>query len=140
MLDKWGNSSKQCIMPNRKFVLVVEDDELIREAFCRFAKDAGGYEAIGVGNTQEAVTQMEKKRADVVLLDVFLKEENGLVFLEKFKKTYPDVPVVIITGAGYDQSLMDTALKNGAVGYVSKDAGLDNMVVTLKNALKARPS
>ena len=125
-------------MPNREFVLVIEDDELVREAFCRFAKDAGGYEAAGVATAQEAMVEMEKRKADVVLLDIFLKNENGLIFLKTFRKAYPSVPVVIITGAGYDGKLMQTALKNGAMGYVSKDAGLDNMVVTLKNALRRK--
>ena len=80
---------------------------------------------------------MERQPADVVLLDIELTDGNGLDFLLKLKRCWPDVPVVMLTGLGYDETLVRHALKNGASGYVSKGVGMENVVVKVKQALRS---
>ena len=78
---------------------------------------------------------MKEQPADAVLLDIELPDSNGLEFLTQFKSLYPNVPVVMMTGLGYEEELMAKALKNGASGYVGKGVGMDDAIVAIKRVL-----
>ena len=115
----------------KKHVLVVDDEPLIVDMTCEFLQEAG-FETAFAHSATQAMQEMEKKTANVMLLDIKLQNEDGLTFLKRFKKLYPDVPVVILTGVGYDENMLQTALKNGASAYISKDTEMENMVVAIK--------
>ncbi|MDD2707815.1 MAG: response regulator [Verrucomicrobiae bacterium] len=119
----------------KKRVLVVDDEQSIVDITCEFLQD-DGYETCSARNTRGAMAEMEKNPVHAMLLDINLAGEDGLAFLAEFKKKYPSVPVVILTGAGYDDEMMQSALKNGASGYVSKDTDLGNLVVAVKRVLR----
>jgi response regulator of citrate/malate metabolism len=74
---------------------------------------------------------LEKMKYEIMLLDVYLFKENGLDHLPKFKALYPSMSVIVLTGSGYNSAMMKSALKNGAIGYFSKDSGLENLVEIL---------
>ena len=119
----------------KKRILVVDDEQAIGDITCEFLKEAG-FDAAFVTNPVDASHKMEEKPFDAVLLDIYLEQEDGLLFLGKLKKNYPSVPVIMLTGAGYDEDMMETALKEGASGYVSKDTDLDNIVVAIQRVLR----
>lgn len=121
----------------KKHILVVDDEQAIGDITCEFLKEAG-FDAVFVTNAVDALHKMEEKPFDAVLLDIYLEEDDGLAFLGKLKKLYPSVPVIMLTGAGYDEDMMETALKEGASGYVSKDTDLEDVVVAIQRVL--RPS
>lgn len=87
-----------------------------------------GFEIVRAKSTTEALDQMNKDKIHAVLLDIGLEGEDGLTFLPKFKILYPSVSVVILTGIGYDNTKIKTALENGASGYFSKETGLENII------------
>ena len=117
-------------------ILVVDDEPLVVEASCNFLQEKG-FDTSSAGTAAEARQVMAKEPADLVLLDINLPDENGLKFLVEFKKAHPQVPVIILTGSGYDEEMMQEALKNGAAGYVSKETDMENMSATVKRLLKA---
>ena len=116
-------------------VLVVDDEKMVVDMTCEFLK-AAGFEAVSANTTVQAMSEMKKSPVDVVLLDIKLSGEDGLMFLGKLKKRYPKVSVVILTAVGYDETMMRAALRKGASGYVSKDTELENMVAAVKRLLK----
>jgi DNA-binding NtrC family response regulator len=118
----------------KKRIMVLDDEELIRDAFRDLLKDAG-YETISAKDPQEALEQMLSNPADVLLLDLSLGAEDGLEFLPKFKALYTGVPVVILTGIGYDNAKIKTALERGAAGYFSKETGLENIIPALERII-----
>ena len=120
---------------NKKRVLIVDDDPLILEVTSEFLQNEG-FETATAGNAGAAIEEMKKEPAHVILLDIKLPDQNGLEFLGKLKAQYPEVPVVMLTGSGYDEDMMQKALQNGASGYVSKETDLENMVVAVKRLLK----
>lgn len=120
---------------NKKRVLVVDDDPLILDVTSEFLQNEG-FETVTAPDTKQALEVMQAHAAHVMLLDIKLPDQNGLEFLAKFKKLYPDIPVVMLTGSGYDEEMMQQALTNGASGYVSKETDLENMVVAVKRLLK----
>jgi DNA-binding NtrC family response regulator len=119
----------------KKRILIVDDEPLIIDTTSDYLKDVG-YETRGASTAAEALQVMEKEPAGLMLLDINLPDADGLVFLTKFRKQYPEVPVVILTGAGYDESMMQMALRGGASGYLSKETDMDNMGVIVKRLLK----
>ena len=118
----------------KKRVLVVDDEKTILDLARSLLEDAG-YEIVGVRNSKDAMAEVKKKKVDAMLLDIYLGQENGLSFLTKFKELYADVPVVILTGIGYDNSAIKTALQNGASGYFSKETGLENVIPVLQRLM-----
>jgi DNA-binding NarL/FixJ family response regulator len=119
----------------KKRVLLIDDEDLMLDLFQELLKEAG-FEIVRAKNTSEALAQMQKHSIDAVLLDIGLEGEDGLTFLPKFKQVYKTVPVVILTGIGYDNSKIKTALENGASGYFSKETGLENIIPLVEQLMK----
>ncbi len=120
----------------KKHVLVVDDESMIIEMTREFLEEEG-FRVSGAGNTMDAEKIMEQDHVDAVLLDIRLPNEDGLTFLQRIKAAHPQIHVVMLTGSGYEENLMQTALHYGASGYVSKDTDLENVIVAVKRALKA---
>ena len=126
--SKKGKRAKKC-------VLVVDDEMFPRETMCHVLTECG-FHALGADCCAEALRVMEKESPHLVLLDIQLPDEDGLTFLGQLKRKFPQVPVIMLTGLGYDESLMKTALQNGASGYVGKDAGRGSVMVAIDEALR----
>ena len=83
-------------MPKR--ILVADDNELIRRQVRRILGQDQQIEICAeAGNGVEAIRKARQYRPDLVLLDVFMPEMNGLVALREIKKTAPGLPIVIFT-------------------------------------------
>lgn len=78
-------------------VLVVDDEELIREGISRCL--AGKADVVAVANADEAIAALGKGNFDLCLLDVFLPGMNGLDAMRKIKEMSPATKIVIMTGS-----------------------------------------
>lgn len=124
--------SKTAPVAVKATVLVVDDEPLARAACCQVLREAG-FNAVSVGSCEEILPKTRETHVDAMLLDIELADENGLRFLPVFRQSHPDIPVIILTGLGYNESLMEAALANGASGYVSKGGGAGNIINALDN-------
>jgi len=115
----------------KKRVLIVDDEAAVVTMICDFLKEAG-FETVGVNTTAEAQAELEVNMVDVVLLDIQLPREDGLTFLRKIKEVYPDLPVVMLTGAG----MMQTAFRYGASGYFKKNTDFGEILNLVKRLAK----
>src|SRR6201999_2617256 len=99
---------------------------------------SGGYSTLTVTNADEAVRRFHADRPGAVLLDVVMPGSmDGLAALAAFKKIDKDVPIIVISGQGRTNTVVQ-AMKLGATDFVCKpfeDAELD---VLLGNAVKQR--
>src|SRR3977135_3225439 len=93
----------------RKHLLIVEDEEPLRDLFSKFFSDRG-YEVTLAGNIAEGHSQLEKGRFDLVLHDIGLPDGSGIDSLVFIKAHYPDLPVFILTGLGYDETYFQAAI------------------------------
>jgi two-component system, NtrC family, response regulator HydG len=118
-----------------KHVLVVEDEAEMGKLIDYSLKEAGFTPVIAT-NTSEAMSKLGQNTYKALLLDIALPGESGLEFLPKFKKLYPDIPVIILTGLGYDNTMMKKALDNGAAGFFSKETGIENLIPVVKHLIK----
>ena len=81
-------------------ILIVEDDEALREALTERLTADGGFTAIGAGTLEEASNILAAKdaRFDAVILDVGLPDGNGFDFCARLRQLGHNMPVIMLTG------------------------------------------
>jgi DNA-binding NarL/FixJ family response regulator len=115
-------------------VLVVEDEALLRRALVQLLKQEPGFEVVGeTGEGELAVREALNARPDVILMDLALIGMGGIEATRRIRAELPDTQVVILTQLSDDLSLF-AALKAGAIGYLLKDASLEQIVQALRGA------
>jgi len=117
-------------------ILVTDDEAALRKTLSSVLEDEG-YRVSVAGSRGEARAILESDPPDLVLLDVWLGEEDGIVFLEEIQKE-PDPPaVVVMSGHGTIETAV-RALKSGAFDYIEKPFSLDRVLTVAGNALRHR--
>jgi len=99
-----------------------------------------GYDAASAGDSKETLRAVAKEKVDVVILDIGLAEEDGLKLLEQLKASYPGLRVIMLTGMGFVEDLLQEAQQKGADGYVSKVLPLDELLMAIQRILKTEPA
>jgi two-component system response regulator AtoC len=117
---------------------MVVDDDLAMCSFLRTFLGARGYSALTVTSADEAVRRFHAERPAAVLLDVVMPGSmDGLAALAAFKKIDKDVPIVVISGEGRTNTVVQ-AMKLGAADFVCKPFEDEELEVLIGNALKQR--
>jgi two-component system response regulator AtoC len=115
--------------------MVVDDDQSMRD-FLRSFLTERGYQAVALGDAEEAVRQYQVDRPAAVILDVVMPGEmDGLAALAAFKKIDREVPVIVLSGQGRTTTVVQ-AMKLGASDFVSKPFDDTELEVPLTNALR----
>jgi DNA-binding NtrC family response regulator len=115
-------------------ILIVDDDSAIRYALTE-ALRSWHHESIAAANLAEARRLFQAEESHVVLLDIDLPDGSGLDFLTEIKAEQPDAIVVMITG-NIDVKHTVAALRGGAHDFIGKPVRLEELRVTLQNALE----
>ena len=104
-------------------VLLADDHEVVRLGLLTLIDDQPQMEVVGeAGTTQEALMAVERLRPDVVLMDVRMPGEGGIEATRQIRLHYPETRVVMLTSFA-DDDLVVRAIRAGAVGYVLKQVG-----------------
>lgn len=117
-------------------VLVVDDDQLGRWALAEALRD-WGYEVLEAETVAKGDSIYDAELPAVVLLDINLPDGSGLDLLENIKSKKANAIVIMITGKLLAEDVI-TALRGGAYDFVTKPVNLDELEVTVRNALEAR--
>jgi len=99
-------------------VLVVEDDQNLREALCNTLM-SGGRKVIAAENGEEALQFLQSESVDMILSDIQMDVMDGHTLLKRVKKIRPDLPIVMITAHGAVEGAVE-AMKSGASDYLQK--------------------
>ena len=117
-------------------ILVVDDHALVREGLRQALK--GLDEQIEVLEASACARAFEladlHPDLDLVLMDFMMPDLNGLLGLEAFGKSHPELPVVMLTGSG-DPKLEAHLLARGAAGFLSKGGNSQDMLRVLRQVL-----
>lgn len=114
-------------------VLVVDDEEGIRETLSEILQDEG-CQVITASTGEEALDIFKKESPDLVLLDIWLPGMDGIETLREIKNLRRDVPVIMISGHGTIEIAVK-ATRMGASDFLEKPLSLDRVVISTKNAL-----
>jgi two-component system, NtrC family, response regulator AtoC len=131
-------AEKDCRAMSDKPQVMVVDDDLAMCSFLRAFLAARGYSALTVTNADDAVRRFHAERPAAVLLDVVMPGSmDGLAALAALKKIDKDVPVIVISGQGRTNTVVQ-AMKLGANDFVCKPFEDAELEVLLASALKQR--
>lgn len=113
-------------------LLVVEDDNSVRTTLVTLL-EVEGYQVDAVATTREALDLLRASRYPIVISDIYLDERTGLDVLENAKQSDPSCAVILMTGRGTMETVMQ-ATEHGAFDYLAKPFELDKMIETIKRA------
>lgn len=101
-------------------ILIVEDDPMVAQINQQFIKKIDDQTSVDIAsNVKEAIKHIENKEIDLLLLDIYMPEENGLTFLKYIREQGYKIDAILITAAT-DIEEIQTAFRYGAVDYLIK--------------------
>ncbi len=119
-------------------ILVVDDEDTLRLGM-KARLETQGFAVETAANGEEAMTKVQQKDFDLVLLDINMPYMNGIQVLEYLTAEHPTTDVIMLTGFS-DFSLAMECLKKGAKDYLVKPIDTSELVARLKSFLRARAS
>ncbi|NVJ50815.1 MAG: SpoIIE family protein phosphatase [Gammaproteobacteria bacterium] len=118
-------------------ILTIEDDVLVRQSFVMYLEDYG-FSVLEADNGCSGLAAFRQHQPDLVLCDIRMPEMNGMAVLEQITKESPDTPVIMISGAGMINDVVES-LKLGAHDYIVKPVtDLDVLGHAVKQALSKK--
>ncbi len=117
-------------------LLIIDDESGIRQTLSGALSDEG-YKILTAPNAVQGLEILRKQSPDLVLLDIWMPEMDGLTALNEIKTQGIDVPVIIMSGHGNIETAVK-ATKLGAYDFIEKPIELDRVLVLIRNALSAR--
>ena len=101
-----------------KKLLVIDDDDTVRESIATYLEDSG-YQVLSVSDGVEGVRVFKEEHPDLVISDLKMPQMNGLDVLKELSVLENDVPVIVVSGAGGINDVVE-ALRLGASDYLIK--------------------
>lgn len=115
-------------------VLLIDDDPGTRFGFSQYLSKKG-YVVNEASCLAEAREATSSQRFDVILLDLYLPDGSGLDWILEIRDSYPDIPLVVITGMG-DIPVAVEAMRRGADNFLTKPVDMASLEVFLQKALE----
>ncbi len=128
-MDKVFSAFDNSIKP--KSILVIDDETLVRQSMAIYLEDSG-FNVLQACNGKEGVDLFVEFKPDLVLCDLRMPEMDGMAVLETLGEISPEIPIIIISGAGQINDVVE-ALRLGALDYLVKP--ITDMAV-LENAVE----
>ena len=117
-------------------ILVVDDESMIRELLYAVLTEQGHQVSVA-SNGEEAIGKLKAQPFEVVLADLRMQPLDGIDVLRAAKRLDPTTEVIIVTGHGTVNSIVE-AIREGAYDYLVKPFGLDRVTIAVEHALHKR--
>ncbi len=122
-------------MTGKNRILVIEDQPRERDAMTRFLRTEG-YQTVSARNAAEALDRLAES-IQLVICDVRLGTDSGVEILRQWKQRRAETPFVMVTAFGEVQSAV-SAMKLGAVEYLTKPVNPDELLLLIRRTLESR--
>lgn len=117
-------------------IVLADDHALVRAGMKSLLESAEGFEVVGeAANGREAVRLAKSLKPDVALFDIAMPELNGLDAARRLASECPAVRVLILS-MHTDPGYVREAMQAGTAGYVLKDAGVEELELAIRAALR----
>ena len=114
-------------------IWILDDDKSIRWVFEKaLEKENLSYKTFS--NANEAINQFNHEKPSVIVSDIRMPGESGLIFLSKVKDKFPEIPIIIMT-AYSDLDTAVSAFQKGAFEYIAKPFDIDKTLDVIKQAI-----
>jgi DNA-binding NtrC family response regulator len=115
-------------------ILVLDDEVSITDKIVRFLKRLK-VRPLSANSPLDAEKLLDKYKVDIIILDYYLPQKNGIEFLKEVKVKWPDIEVIMITGHG-DSEIILAAMKNGAFDFFNKPVSLVDLQASIERTGK----
>jgi two-component system response regulator GlrR len=115
-------------------ILVVDDDSNLLEII-KMRLESSDYEVTTVLEEEDALKAVKEQAFDLSIIDLQLKERDGISVMEDVHKITPDIPVIILTAYG-SVEIAEEAMQKGAYSYMTKPFDSGELLFQIKKALK----
>ena len=120
--------------PSKASLILVEDNERLREELANYLKDEG-FDVRGVDGGQALNQALLERRADVLILDLNMAEEDGISIAKRMRISSPEVGIVMLT-ARVQSIDKQNGYQSGADVYMTKPARPAELCAAIRNLLK----
>ena len=103
----------------KQHILVIDDEKTMCDFLAYFLRRYG-FRVTTTIRGADALRLLNAHHVHLVILDIVLGDCSGLDLLLEIKLAHPALPVIMLTGLGYQEDALEIAKKNGAAGYLSK--------------------
>ena len=117
----------------RRKILVVDDDEAVRNLVQRILEEAG-YDVVTASNGQQALEKVSQPGLSLILLDIIMPGLDGFEVLERIRQ-YENIPVIMLSGIREVTTKIDT-LTLGADDYIAKPFSKAVLLARIQAKLK----
>lgn len=119
-------------------ILVADDHDLVRMGIVRMLADVSGFNVVGEAKSgEDAVAKARLLPVDVVLMDVRMPGFGGLEATRKILAHNANIKVIVVTSLT-DDLFPERLIKAGARGYVTKEAGFDEIIDAIRKVTKGQ--
>lgn len=119
-------------------VLIADDHAMVRSGLSAFLMASDDLELVGeASNGAEAVRACAQVRPDVVLMDLVMPGMDGPTAIREIHQAQPDVQIIALTSFP-EEDLVERALASGAISYLLKNVGADDLADAIRRAKDGR--
>ena len=115
-------------------ILVIDDEPSVLASIEQALKTAGHKVSSAEGGS-EAITTFQKDPADLLITDIFMPDQDGIQLITYFRKQFPNLPIIAITGNPKGNTL-EIASKLGAAAALPKPFAVQELLNAVEAALK----
>jgi len=113
-------------------VYVTDDHHIVRRGIKQLLGTEAGIEVVGeAANGREAIADMDELKPDIVLMDLVMPVMDGIEAIRQIKAGHPSIQILVLTSFATDDKVFP-AIKAGALGYLIKDTGPDELVRAIR--------
>lgn len=123
-------------------IMVVDDQQLVRSGLAHMLGDMPGFQVVGQAESGEQALDLldalvkQDAIPDVVLMDLRMPGIGGLEATRRMLRRQPEMKVVAVTGCD-EQPFPQRFLDSGASGFITKEAGIEEVALAIRMAQKA---
>lgn len=128
-----GKQDKEILMSDPIRVLIVDDHIVVRSGLRTFLDVFDDLELVGEAKDgEEAIGLCERLEPDVILMDLIMPGVGGVAATKEISERFQNVRVIALTSFA-DRKLVNSIIEAGAVGYLLKNSGADEIANAIRN-------
>jgi DNA-binding NtrC family response regulator len=116
-------------------ILVVDDELDILELLEMIIAERTSHQVVTTNNPLEVSALLKEQAIDLLITDLRMPAMGGIELIREVKKSYPDMPVIVITAYGSSQSA-EESIAEGAYDYITKPFRKDQIIITINRAME----
>jgi NarL family two-component system response regulator LiaR len=121
-------------------VMLVDDHDMVRKGLAMFLDTFEDLELVGeASGGHDAVRLADTIQPDVILMDLVMPDGDGVTATRLIREAHPEIQVIALTSFNEDE-LVRGALQAGAIGYLLKNATIDELAQAIRAARSGRPT